>query len=37
MKAVASFINKKGRVSVAELAAHSNTLIDLNDTSKDDD
>ena len=35
MKAVAKFIQKKGRITVAELARESNKLIDLSDKTVD--
>lgn len=35
MQAVADFIHRKGRVTVAELAAKSNTFIDLEEKAAD--
>ena len=35
MSAVADFINRRGRVSIAELAAKSNTFIDLEEKGGD--
>ena len=37
MRAVADFIQRKGRVTVAELAAKSNTFIDLEEKAPDID
>ena len=36
MQAVADFIRRRGRVSVAELAAKSNTFIDLEEKANDE-
>ena len=36
MQAVADFIHRRGRISVAELAAKSNTFIDLEEKATDE-